>query len=239
MALEMGFGHVESGPLVRSSYHAHEQTQALESAATLNGRGASPSPASALASVSQQIVDCTRCARLRTYCQRIATEKKAAHRNRHLLGAAGAGLRRSAGARARPRPGARRARRQPHRPGVHRRRPGSGDFLMRAMHAPASRASRRHSRPTMGWSLSDALHRRGRALRAARQQADAGRDRGVPRRISSTEVAALPRVRVHRRAGPHRVRRGLATARRPRRRRPAAAAVRPRRSPTRPPAATR
>jgi lipoic acid synthetase len=28
---ELGFGHVESGPLVRSSYHAHEQTQALES----------------------------------------------------------------------------------------------------------------------------------------------------------------------------------------------------------------
>jgi lipoyl synthase len=25
-ALDMGFGHVESGPLVRSSYHAHEQT---------------------------------------------------------------------------------------------------------------------------------------------------------------------------------------------------------------------
>jgi lipoic acid synthetase len=31
-ALAMGFGHVESGPLVRSSYHAHEQTQSLEAA---------------------------------------------------------------------------------------------------------------------------------------------------------------------------------------------------------------
>jgi lipoic acid synthetase len=29
IALEMGFGHVESGPLVRSSYHAHEQADAL------------------------------------------------------------------------------------------------------------------------------------------------------------------------------------------------------------------
>jgi lipoyl synthase len=29
--LELGFGHVESGPLVRSSYHAHEQTEAYES----------------------------------------------------------------------------------------------------------------------------------------------------------------------------------------------------------------
>ena len=31
VALELGFGHVESGPLVRSSYHAHEQTNAYES----------------------------------------------------------------------------------------------------------------------------------------------------------------------------------------------------------------
>jgi len=30
--LEMGYGHVESGPLVRSSYHAWEQTQSLEDA---------------------------------------------------------------------------------------------------------------------------------------------------------------------------------------------------------------
>jgi lipoic acid synthetase len=32
MALEMGFVHVESGPLVRSSYHAHEQADAFRSA---------------------------------------------------------------------------------------------------------------------------------------------------------------------------------------------------------------
>jgi len=31
IGLELGLGHVESGPLVRSSYHAHEQTQAFES----------------------------------------------------------------------------------------------------------------------------------------------------------------------------------------------------------------
>jgi lipoic acid synthetase len=29
VGLEMGFGHIESGPLVRSSYHAHEQADAL------------------------------------------------------------------------------------------------------------------------------------------------------------------------------------------------------------------
>ena len=32
IALDLGFGHVESGPLVRSSYHAHEQTQSLDRA---------------------------------------------------------------------------------------------------------------------------------------------------------------------------------------------------------------
>ncbi len=30
IALDLGFGHVESGPLVRSSYHAHEQAQSYE-----------------------------------------------------------------------------------------------------------------------------------------------------------------------------------------------------------------
>ena len=30
IGLEIGFGHVESGPLVRSSYHAHEQTESFE-----------------------------------------------------------------------------------------------------------------------------------------------------------------------------------------------------------------
>jgi lipoyl synthase len=30
VAIDLGFGHVESGPLVRSSYHAHEQAQALD-----------------------------------------------------------------------------------------------------------------------------------------------------------------------------------------------------------------
>jgi len=33
IGLDLGIGHVESGPLVRSSYHAHEQTQAYDSRA--------------------------------------------------------------------------------------------------------------------------------------------------------------------------------------------------------------
>ena len=35
IGLELGFGHVESGPLVRSSYHAHEQTESFESGTRL------------------------------------------------------------------------------------------------------------------------------------------------------------------------------------------------------------
>jgi len=31
-ALAMGFPHIEAGPLVRSSYHAHEQADAYDSA---------------------------------------------------------------------------------------------------------------------------------------------------------------------------------------------------------------
>ncbi len=37
IGLALGLGHVESGPLVRSSYHAHEQTSAYEAAARPSG----------------------------------------------------------------------------------------------------------------------------------------------------------------------------------------------------------
>ena len=37
IGLELGIGHVESGPLVRSSYHAHEQTAAYESSIAEGG----------------------------------------------------------------------------------------------------------------------------------------------------------------------------------------------------------
>jgi len=39
-AVNMGFGHVECGPLVRSSYHAHEQTNAFEQAGRQSSAGA-------------------------------------------------------------------------------------------------------------------------------------------------------------------------------------------------------
>jgi lipoic acid synthetase len=39
IALELGFGHVESGPLVRSSYHAHEQAEGFAGHARTPGDG--------------------------------------------------------------------------------------------------------------------------------------------------------------------------------------------------------
>src|SRR3954464_3479744 len=38
-------------------------------------------PQSPLAAIARDIVNCNRCARLRTYCGQIARDKKAAHRN--------------------------------------------------------------------------------------------------------------------------------------------------------------
>ena len=102
-------------------------------------RRASDSPDQAsqtLSEVRQQIIGCSRCTRLRTYCQRIATEKKAAYREEVYWG--------------RPVPGFgdREARvlvigLAPAAHGANRTGRvftgdgplGSGDFLMRAMHA--------------------------------------------------------------------------------------------------------
>ena len=40
IALDLGFVHVESGPLVRSSYHAHETADAWQAAAGSQARTA-------------------------------------------------------------------------------------------------------------------------------------------------------------------------------------------------------
>ncbi len=42
LGLAMGFKYVESGPLVRSSYHAHEQAQQAEGVLVLNAQSAVP-----------------------------------------------------------------------------------------------------------------------------------------------------------------------------------------------------
>ena len=100
----------------------------------------------ALEETRQQIISCDRCERLRTYCARIAREKKAAHRNdtywgRPVPGFGDPGARMLVLALAPAAHGANRTGRvfTGDAPG------GSGDFLMRAMHAsgfaniPASR----------------------------------------------------------------------------------------------------
>ena len=42
IALELGFGHVESGPLVRSSYHAHEQADSYDRTSSSGADGRRP-----------------------------------------------------------------------------------------------------------------------------------------------------------------------------------------------------
>ena len=110
-----------------------------------------------LLEVHEQIISCTRCERLRTYCQRVARERKAAHRNDTYWG--------------RPVPGfgdpAARVLVVGLAPAAHGANRtgrvftgdgpgGSGDFLMRAMHAAgfANIPTSRH--PTDGLQLRDA-----------------------------------------------------------------------------------
>jgi uracil-DNA glycosylase family 4 len=147
----------------------------------------------ALATVRRQIVDCTRCQRLREYCQRIAREKKAAHRADVYWG--------------RPVPGfgdptARilvlglaPAAHGANRTGRVFTGDGSGDFLMRAMHA-CGLASLTTSR-----SADDGLVLRNAYIAAAVRCAPP-HNKPTPGEISNcaphleAEIAALPTLRV-------------------------------------------
>jgi uracil-DNA glycosylase family 4 len=150
----------------------------------------------ALTVVHQQILDCDRCERLRTYCRRIAIEKKAAHRNETYWG--------------RPVPGFGDPRARllviglaPAAHGANRTGrvftgdgpAGAGDFLMRAMHAAgfANIPTARH--PDDGLQLEDAFI--SMAVRCAPPD-----NKPTPAEIAAchpflvAEAAALPRMTV-------------------------------------------
>jgi uracil-DNA glycosylase len=159
-------------------------------------RPARSSPAAALDRVTREIVSCTRCDRLRTYCQRIAVEKKAAHRadvywakpvpgfgdpkaRVFVLGLAPAAH------------GANRTGRVFTGDGVG----ASGDFLMTAMHAAGFANITTSQRVDDGLVLTDAYI--AAAVRCAPPD-----NKPTPAEIAAchshlaAELAALPRVRV-------------------------------------------
>jgi uracil-DNA glycosylase family 4 len=149
-----------------------------------------------LSTVRDEIVNCARCERLRTYCLRIATEKKAAHRDEVYWGRPVAGFgdpmaRVLVVALAPAAHGANRTGRvfTGDAPG------GSGDFLMRAMHAAgfANLPTSRH--PDDGLRLKDAYI--AAAVRCAPPDNKPTTDEiAACHPHLSAEFDALPRVRV-------------------------------------------
>ena len=79
IALEMGFAHVESGPLVRSSYHAHEQADALLAGRLT--RLVAAVAAVSLTKVHNDIVTCSSVSGCGPTAREIARVKRAAFRN--------------------------------------------------------------------------------------------------------------------------------------------------------------
>ena len=155
---------------------------------------AGDSAVSALAALEREIVECRRCPRLVAWREQVAREKRAAFRDWDYWGRPVPGFGDPA---ARVvllglAPAAHGA--QPDRPRVHRRPLGRLPVRRAARDRLREPADRRSSRDD-GLALTRLLHHRGRALRAAGQQAAAGRARQLRRVAGARAGAARARAR--------------------------------------------